>query len=142
MSKKEHLVLLDGPHRSLGRSFHARSNLSSFRVPALPRILALPKRDPDGFAGFAVCENDVADVARLTGNARMHDVPNHVRDSGDAVGSRLQEVHARDHSHLQVVAMVSRDRDRREVSGLGFRAMELAGLEPATSWVRSRRSPN
>ena len=24
----------------------------------------------------------------------------------------------------------------------GFRSMELAGLEPATSWVRSRRSPN
>ncbi len=24
----------------------------------------------------------------------------------------------------------------------GSRAMELAGLEPATSWVRSRRSPN
>src|SRR5262249_6010971 len=97
---------------------------------------------PMGFAGFAVCENDVADVARLTGNARMHDVPNHVGDSGDAVGGRFQEVHARDHSHLQVVAMVSRDRDRREVSGVGFRAMELAGLEPATSWVRSRRSPN
>jgi hypothetical protein len=24
----------------------------------------------------------------------------------------------------------------------GASAMELAGLEPATSWVRSRRSPN
>ena len=24
----------------------------------------------------------------------------------------------------------------------GFSNMELAGLEPATSWVRSRRSPN
>jgi hypothetical protein len=24
----------------------------------------------------------------------------------------------------------------------GFPPMELAGLEPATSWVRSRRSPN
>jgi hypothetical protein len=24
----------------------------------------------------------------------------------------------------------------------GFHVMELAGLEPATSWVRSRRSPN
>jgi hypothetical protein len=24
----------------------------------------------------------------------------------------------------------------------GFEEMELAGLEPATSWVRSRRSPN
>jgi hypothetical protein len=24
----------------------------------------------------------------------------------------------------------------------GFLKMELAGLEPATSWVRSRRSPN
>ena len=24
----------------------------------------------------------------------------------------------------------------------GLRVMELAGLEPATSWVRSRRSPN
>jgi hypothetical protein len=33
-------------------------------------------------------------------------------------------------------ALLERQRQSR------FRAMELAGLEPATSWVRSRRSPN
>ncbi len=32
---------------------------------------------------------------------------------------------------------------KQKAPGLqGFLSMELAGLEPATSWVRSRRSPN
>src|SRR5262249_18297983 len=32
--------------------------------------------------------------------------------------------------------------ERHVPYSLGIRGMELAGLEPATSWVRSRRSPN
>jgi hypothetical protein len=35
------------------------------------------------------------------------------------------------------------DSRRTEVADVqGLLRMELAGLEPATSWVRSRRSPN